>query len=523
MSNVERSVTITIQNASKTDYSTTISASSSAPLSSNPLGGVIGSFRTTTFSGSDTTKAVQGDLTVSATMPSPQAAVPMVEIYYCASSSHTNTTGTFSPKSSDWITLQQQASSQGSVLTLTDRIYATLPQAETATPVLSLTSDPMAASKAFPSVFHDFVDLLFDSSVRNGTSVAKIVSAVSKTIDDSAVIASGATPTVHYADFSGGQIANLVAMWQAYWLGTGDCPAPDAKLIDTFRNFLQRTDSPPTLWIPRIKYTAMSDPKQDYSPPVFELLGYNGADWYLPVGNGVAAKTWNPGTVQAFLTLLASGAHMVTVSASADNAGTYQENYDFYDFFKRTSQGLAHHEDQGSSHYAPSDGVNTSGSYYIEINTEATPYTVEYAKDGSKAPIGTIVAFMTGKTHQTADTTSGGYNGFMQVEGWQAHGGLGSGVEGGARHHGDYQAYGDTYWNISTYGCSPYSEKRATTVFLAPPGWTPNVTSITCMMPYVGACAESAKTPQHWVQTNLVTLPTTGVVPYKVETYPYNT
>ncbi|CAE6703322.1 hypothetical protein R75461_06292 [Paraburkholderia nemoris] len=67
--------------------------------------------------------------------------------------------------------------------------------------------------------------------------------------------------------------------------------------------------------------------------------------------------------------------------------------------------------------------------------------------------------------------------------------------------------YQQTLWNISTYGASAYSEKRATSIFLAPAGWTPQVYQTTLMMPYVGAYANSNGTPQSWLNTSLVTIP----------------
>ena len=93
---------------------------------------------------------------------------------------------------------------------------------------------------------------------------------------------------------------------------------------------------------------------------------------------------------------------------------------------------------------------------------------------------------------------AGTYNTFIQLEGWQA---------GGSRHNADYATYQQTLWNISTYGASAYSEKRATSIFLAPAGWTPQVYQTTRMMPYVGAYAQSNGSPQGWLNPSLVTIP----------------
>ncbi|MDI9654524.1 hypothetical protein QM306_40740, partial [Burkholderia cenocepacia] len=71
---------------------------------------------------------------------------------------------------------------------------------------------------------------------------------------------------------------------------------------------------------------------------------------------------------------------------------------------------------------------------------------------------------------------AGTYNTFIQLEGWQA---------GGSRHNADYATYQQTLWNISTYGVSAYSEKRATSIFLASAGIvTSDVFSQPCGVPF---------------------------------------
>ena len=64
----------------------------------------------------------------------------------------------------------------------------------------------------------------------------------------------------------------------------------------------------------------------------------------------------------------------------------------------------------------------------------------------------------------------------------------------------DFDTHKATLWNISTYGASIYSEKRGTTIFLAPPGWNPQLRpGGTIMMNYVGADPRQA-----WLNTALV-------------------
>jgi len=95
-------------------------------------------------------------------------------------------------------------------------------------------------------------------------------------------------------------------------------------------------------------------------------------------------------------------------------------------------------------------------------------------------------------------------NTFFQLEGWPATNSLGAGTlevitnrvsslvtRGGAptelgRHNIDYKVHASTVWNLSTFGASPHTEKRASTIFLAPLDWNPKPSEETLMMNYVG-------------------------------------
>jgi hypothetical protein len=149
------------------------------------------------------------------------------------------------------------------------------------------------------------------------------------------------------------------------------------------------------------------------------------------------------------------------------------------------ASGIATSIDIGNSHYASL--VNTTGRYYLSVGGDFAP-----------EQCGLILSFLYGRTVNNLLAGAGAYNTFIQLEGWPA---------GGDRHNADYATYQQMLWNISTYGASAYSEKRATSIFLAPPGWTPQVYQTTRMMPYVGAYAQSNGSPQGWLNTALVTIP----------------
>jgi hypothetical protein len=224
------------------------------------------------------------------------------------------------------------------------------------------------------------------------------------------------------------------------------------------------------MWVPQIAWQAGSD------PAVFSLTGYRAFPFVDAQGN------WNAATLSAFLTLLAAGSHLVAISATSDlPAGVTMQAFDSF----MGASGLATSTDIGNSHYA--SVVNTTGRYYLSVGNDFAP-----------ANCGLILSFLYGRTVNNLLAGAGTYNTFIQLEGWQA---------GGSRHNADYATYQQTLWNISTYGASAYSEKRATSIFLAPAGWTPQVYQTTRMMPYVGAYAQSNGTPQGWLNTSLVTIP----------------
>lgn len=320
---------------------------------------------------------------------------------------------------------------------------------------LGLLADPVVNN------CQDFVNSLFAPGLRGASTIA------------AAYGDPGPDGYVAPADFTGGQMAGFVGLWQQHWLGgqSPACPATDAALLDMLSGYVEKASNvgPLVLWVPQIGYVP------DSSPSVYRLTGYRRYDFKV-------AGAWNADTVGTFLGLLAGGAHFVAVSADADRPdGVTMQGFD--QFFK--ASGLPTSHDIGNSHYASL--TNVTGTYYLDIGADFAPENC-----------GLILAFLAGQTVNDSLAPSGAYNTFIQLEGWQA---------GHSRHNFDYDTYKKTLWNISTFGACPYSEKRATTVFLAPDGWTPQVYQITRMMPYVGAYANRNGTPQDWLNTSLVEIP----------------
>lgn len=293
------------------------------------------------------------------------------------------------------------------------------------------------------------------------------------------------------ADFSGGQMARLLQFWVAWWTSGGGnppetLPRTDAALLSALRGYIEKAagTGPMVLWVPQLRWLPGAQ------PAVYRLEGYRA--WHFVDGQGA----WRPDAGEVFLSLLLQGAHLVAIHADADlPAGTRVQAFD--DWFAST--GLPRRKSIGNSHYA--GVVNTTGRYYLDV-----------AGDFAPRDCGLLLAFLYGRTVNSELIGRGSYNTFMQLEGWQA------GVD---RHNADYGIHVDTLWNISTFGASVYSEKRAGAAFLAPPGWQPQVYQTTRMMPYVGAYAVSDGQPQSWLHTGLVVVADDApALPARYQLYP---
>lgn len=316
----------------------------------------------------------------------------------------------------------------------------------------------------------DFANSMFGPNMRDGSA---ITAAYNQT----------ATPYVP-ADFTAGQMGRIVDTLYRCWT-SGD--GTDWPIVQFLMNYIAppSTNNQPilTMWVPQIAYQANT------SPSSYNLTSYVPFSFGSYAADG--SVSWNATNVRTFLQTLAGGAHFVAISASDDfiNQSIPNTGRDLYSAF--TASDLARRSDPVNSHYATLG--NDTGWYYLNIDEDVAPQDC-----------GLILSLLFGRTvNGVGAGTPGTYNTFMQLEGWQAEG------LGNTWHNADFNAYSQSLWNTATYGALPYSEKRATTIFLAPPGWTPQIYQITRMMPYVGAYASGTYpngSPQGWLDPSLVSI-----------------
>lgn len=127
-------------------------------------------------------------------------------------------------------------------------------------------------------------------------------------------------------------------------------------------------------------------------------------------------------------------------------------------------------------------GLTNAGSAYAYPNTILT--------EAAPSPCPWVCSLLVDTTARRDPNT------FIQLEGWPGTAEGWYGARG--RHHQDFEVHGETKWNIGTYGGSPFSEKRGTTVFLAPNNWRPDVRG-TIWTAYRGTT-----TVQGWYESALI-------------------
>lgn len=293
-----------------------------------------------------------------------------------------------------------------------------------------------------------------------------------------------------YADYSG-QLQTILKTLQYCWMQRD--VGQDLGVLNFLKEYLVPTypanQTPMTMWVPNWTYEGGSLAR-------YQLSGYTAVP--LVIGPVLDTPPWSADGVGALLTLLLTGAHFVAISATQDfvNQGiTKYKSRSLYGALQKSK--LPKRWDPANSHYRSEHKFNTTGYYYPD-NVER-----EWAQPGC----GYIISLLIGSTVNDLDRSlpEGTYNSFMQLEGWPY-----VLSDGGERHKADYETHQQTLWNISTYGACPYSEKRGTTVFLAPAPWTPQNYQTTLMMPYVGAyatrAADGTPIPQWWLNTSVVSL-----------------
>jgi hypothetical protein len=334
-----------------------------------------------------------------------------------------------------------------------------------------LSADPYARNNAA-----DMVNSLFQTNVRTDAVVRQCYDQ------------RDAVPYTP-ADFTGGQMETLLAVMLDQWPTYKPNPTQtvDGPLIRFLADFIAPRDGAPlTLWLPKFAYQGYSD-KKDAKGPIYQLTGYRAYPFH-----DARDRRFDWDSVKAFLRLFLGGAHFVNIQADDDFKAVKAPNTgrDLYERFKSAfpddkKNPTGRHDCIGNSHYTGT--VNTDGWYYgNQMGEWAAP------------DAGLLLALLVGRTDgKTSDT-------FMQLEGWPANGDWWSdgSVSGGERHGQDYEAYKNSLWNISSFGASPYSEKRGTTIFLSPQSWVPRIYADTYMMPYSGA-----RKKQKWLKSELVSVP----------------
>jgi len=318
----------------------------------------------------------------------------------------------------------------------------------------------------------DFVNSMFWPNVRQAAIVQNAFD-------------QGAAVPYRAADFTGGQLDGVTEALREALLD--NVKEDDSQIMRFLAGYLAPDNEQPplTMWVPTFSYV-----KQNSSGlPVYQLTGYKS---YVPATDTndqfAVGPDWD-----VFVGLLVGGAHFVAISAYADfdNQNVSRDGArSLLDSFRNS--GLSQERDPANSHYCSSWRVNTTGYYYLDID-------VDWAEPGSQL----LLALLFGSTVNTwhfSSPTANQYNTFMQLEGWQTS------KYGSPRHKADFDAHKESLWNFSTFGALPYSEKRALTVFLAPPQWQPSIYQTTLMMPYVGAYASGGK-PQSWLNTSAVQVP----------------
>ncbi len=353
------------------------------------------------------------------------------------------------------------------------------------------------------SNLRSYVDNLFDSQVRTAPS----------TLVD---LDPAGGPAYHWFNDTNGCMAHLVSAFfnlmkdgfddATRWNVPSDmCLTrfmyPQLKKLSMFVPALHRTGTYKHLegWRPF---------RKEYTSPVYRIDGYK----RYPLAGDAGLRLF----VQLFL----AGAHFVVLHNKKDVKGHVK---DFYKEFESDQRLVSHR-------FTPEHTETEMAVSMWDVDTEVTVEAQMTGEDNrttatghshytSTVALGTAFAFPVIKEDKApircpmvasliVDTTdwkrNNDYNTFFQLEGWPGV------VRGGAggRHAADFETHQATKWNIATYGLCPYSEKRGTTIFLAPDDWKALVQAGWSMPSYAGA---RTRTPG-WVATASFTANAGGVL-----------
>jgi hypothetical protein len=303
---------------------------------------------------------------------------------------------------------------------------------------------------------NEFVDSLYCSDVRTAEPIRHAV-------DEGRF-------TAQFSD----QGDKVIAVWRAAWRqrvglpydkdAYGHCPPQDRRVLGFLAEFVHEHRL--RMLVPRLSRDSQS---ASSDPPRYVLQGYLAENLCC-----------DEDTLSSFLMRLLCGAHFVFIQDSQDlpsgvHAGDFCSDFRASAAFRESSR-----RHPGSSHYTST--LNRCGWYAPSVPDSTAP---------SDCPF--LVAYLVGLTDSGILCRPKHYSTFLQLEGWQAL---------SARHMADYDLHKQSVWNISTYGASAYSEKRGTTIFLAPEEWEPIPNEDTIMAPYAGA-----ETRQAWLRSDLIRLP----------------
>jgi len=320
--------------------------------------------------------------------------------------------------------------------------------------------------------------------------------------------------------------ATILNLWRTIWMNQvcniannvqngvpATTQATDIALFERIAAYVQAYSI--ALYIPSITYVGPDAGLN--TPPVYEIAGYERADLFLtpqemaqPNGNTANAKVLN---ILAFMELFATGAHFVAINSSVDIPDRTPPA--FLDMFQ--NHGALHTNTSTTymhSHYSGAKGLSNIGAGYAYPNTVGGSSQETYAGWQTDGFLGSIFGTVSGAVSDiinadiapvpcpfvcsllAGNTSRRAPNTFFQLEGWPGILSRGFGATG--RHGQDFAVHQATKWNISTYGASPFSEKRGTTVFLAPNNWQPQQ-RVTTWTSYCGS-----QTLQGWYDTNLI-------------------
>lgn len=282
----------------------------------------------------------------------------------------------------------------------------------------------------------------------------------------------------------------LLSPWRRQVLGLVQNNAvqpSDRDLMIQMAQYVQQNQI--AMFVPNITYVGLTGANNQ--TPIYELNGYTRTDLFLTPGE-IATPNGGPATIKLanivqFLRYFLTGAHVVVINSTTDAPNAAPAFWTLFQtarYFGRQAGPLNPYSGAAymHSHYSGSKGLGNAGAAYAFPNTVTT--------ENAPSPCPWVCSLLVDTTaHRDPNT-------FIQLEGWPGTAQGWYGARG--RHHQDFDVHGQTKWNIGTYGASPFSEKRGTTLFLAPNTWQPDVRGT------IWTAYQGTKTVQRWYESSLI-------------------